>query len=100
MWTLLILLLADTSYAYSLSNNTRTPSHVMSQKRGKHNALNVGEVHRAEDGSGGTRRAARSTTGRKGRVSGTEIKAGEAEWLIKKISYHFLTIRINTCAEN
>lgn len=50
MWTLLIHLLADTSYAYSLLIHTQTLGHVMSQKRGKHSALIVGEVCRAEDG--------------------------------------------------
>lgn len=57
----------------------------MTQMRGKYCALDVGEVHRAEDESGGTRRVARSTTGRKGRVSGVKIKAGESEWLIKRL---------------
>ncbi len=63
--------------------STRTLSHAgpfdESEAGGKHGALNVGEVHRVEDRRGGTRRAARSTTGRRGRVSTTEIKAGESE---------------------
>lgn len=44
-------------------------------KAGGNNALSVGEVHRAEKGRGGTRQAARSTTGKRGRVSGAKIKA-------------------------
>lgn len=52
MWTSLIPLLTDTSYAYSVLAHTHTLSHVMIQKRGKHISFNVGEVHRVEGGRG------------------------------------------------
>jgi len=65
----------QTLHMHTLSSS-HTPGNVMSKKRGIHN---VGEVHRMED--------ARSTTGKKGRISGVEIKTRGCEWLLKNHAF-------------
>lgn len=73
MWTPLVCI---------LSARTHTSGQVMSHTRGKHRTLDVGEVHRAEDGRRGVRRATRSTTGWRGRVRGKQDQSNG--WMVHR----------------
>lgn len=88
MWTLLILLRADTQVDICILS-ARTHSLVCeSEVRGTptSRALDVGEAQRAEDDRVGIRRDWGSATERRRRVGDTWIEVEECELLIKKVS--------------